>query len=324
MLFKDHNKKWIKNNFATWDGRVDDIPFPDRNILRNHLYVRPDTGAPQATVVTSRGCPAACIYCLTPVISGKKVRFRSAENILEELRDCYHNHGISDFFFRSDTFTIDHKWVANVCKAIKNSELHGKIAWVANSRVKPLHEDTLKTMKDAGCWLVAFGFESGHAESLKLMKKGAVPKDNLRAAKLAKQAGLKLYGFYLIGLPWEDTHHLKATEKHIFEIDADFLELHVALPYHGTQLYDMATEFGVLEKQVFGSDYFHASTKGTQFISSNKLIDFRRSLILRYHLRPSFIFKKLIDAARTPKVLLNYFKFGSKLIYQTILSKQGS
>ena len=131
----------------------------------------------------------------------KKVRFRSPENILGELRDCYHNHGISDFFFRSDTFTIDHKWVSKVCEEIKNSELNGKISWVANSRVKPLHEDTLKIMKSAGCWLVAFGFESGSDESLRLMKKGANVNDNLRAARLAKEAGLKLYGFYLIGLP---------------------------------------------------------------------------------------------------------------------------
>ena len=88
--------------------------------------------------------------------------------------------------------------------------------------MKPLHEDTLKIMKSAGCWLVAFGFESGSDESLRLMKKGANVNDNLRAARLAKEAGLKLYGFYLIGLPWEDDSHLYQTKKHIYDINADF------------------------------------------------------------------------------------------------------
>jgi radical SAM superfamily enzyme YgiQ (UPF0313 family) len=205
-----------------------------------------------------------------------------------------------------------------VCDAIKNSDLNGKISWVANSRVRPLHEDTLKIMKDAGCWLVAFGFESGHEESLKLMRKGAKAKDNIRAAKLAKEAGLKLYGFYLIGLPWENWEHLNTTRKHIFDIDADFLELHVALPYHGTELYNMALEANVLEQKVLGSDYFHASTKGTKFLTSSDLLKFRRSLILSYHLRPKYILKKLLDGFGNPKVFGNYVKFGTRLILSNI------
>lgn len=323
ILFKNEDGAWTKNSFATWSSNVDEIPFPDRTVINNSLYVRPDTGKPQATIVTSRGCPAACVYCLTPVISGKNVRFRSAANILEELRDCFHNHKISDFFFRSDTFTIDHSWVLEVCDAIKNSELNGKISWVANSRVRPLHEDTLKVMKDAGCWLVAFGFESGHQESLKLMRKGATAADNIRAAKLAKEAGLKLYGFYLIGLPWEDWEHLYSTRRHILEIDADFLELHVALPYHGTELYNMASEADILEQKVLGSDYFHASTKGTKFLSSLDLLKFRRSLILRYHLRPGYILKKLIDGVVNPRVLCNYVRFGTRLILSNLTMRNG-
>ena len=72
-----------------------------------------------------------------------------------------------NFFFRSDTFTIDKNWVNELCELIINSDIGGKIEWVANSRVRPLADGTLKKMKEAGCWLVAFGFESGSEETLK-------------------------------------------------------------------------------------------------------------------------------------------------------------
>ncbi|AXN31878.1 B12-binding domain-containing radical SAM protein [Vibrio coralliilyticus] len=318
IMYKNEDDSWEKNIFGAWEGGIDDLPFPDRSVINNELYVRPDTGQPQATIVTSRGCPAACIYCLTPTISGKKVRFRSAENILEELRDCYHNHGIKDFFFRSDTFTINHDWVEEVCSAINNSDLKGKIEWVANSRVRPLKDNTLQLMKDAGCWLVAFGFESGHPDTLKKIQKGATVKDNLRAARLAKEAGLKLYGFYLVGLPWENEEHLSETARHIFELDADFIEIHVALPYYGTELYDIASNEGLLDNDIIGTDYFHKSTKGTNYLTSDYLMKYRKEILLKYHLRPSYIINKLKSAILKPKVIKNYVRFGSRLIISNL------
>ena len=231
------NGEWIKTKFGDFEKDFDDLPHPARHLINNQLYIRPDTGEAQATIVTSRGCPAACTYCLTPIISGKKTRFRSPDSILKELLECYNDFGIRNFFFKSDTFTIDKAWVESVCKKINESELKGKIHWVANSRVRPLADETLKIMRDAGCWLVAFGFESGSEDSLKQMRKGAKASDNLRAAKLAKEAGLKIYGFFLVGLPWEDKSHLADTKKHIFDIDADFIEVHIAVPYYGTELF---------------------------------------------------------------------------------------
>ena len=71
IYFKKENI-WQSTNFENWDQEIDELTFPDRSIIKNSLYVRPDTGEPQATISTSRGCPASCIYCLTPTISGKK------------------------------------------------------------------------------------------------------------------------------------------------------------------------------------------------------------------------------------------------------------
>ena len=91
-IFTRSDNKWIESEFDNWNKEIDDLPFPNRKKIKNELYFRPDTGEPQATIATSRGCPSACVYCLTPTISGKKTRFRAPKSILKEMEDCYFNH----------------------------------------------------------------------------------------------------------------------------------------------------------------------------------------------------------------------------------------
>jgi anaerobic magnesium-protoporphyrin IX monomethyl ester cyclase len=317
IVFKKEGE-FIKTIFNEWDQNLDILEFPDRSLMNNSLYLRPDTGETQATIATSRGCPAACIYCLTPTISGKKIRFRSPENIHKELLDCYKNYNIRNFFFKSDTFTMDSKWVSELCTLIVESELNNKIEWVANSRVNPIKKETLQVMKNAGCWLVAFGFESGSPDSLKKMKKGATVKANLAAARYAKEVGLKVFGFYLIGLPWEDESHIRDTVDMMYKIDADFIEMHIATPYYGTELHEIAKAEGLIDDTVLGRDYFTSPSVGTKFLSIEKIKKIQKRTILLYHLRPLYIIKKLVEAIFKPKIFLNYFKFGMRLIKKNI------
>jgi short-subunit dehydrogenase/radical SAM superfamily enzyme YgiQ (UPF0313 family) len=310
---------WTPTDFASWETDLDSLPFPDRSLIKNTLYARPDTGEPQATIATSRGCPSACIFCMTPKISGKKLRLRSPENILAELSECYFTHGIRDFFFKSDTFTFDADWTAAVCRAILDSPLAGKIRWVANSKVKPLTRETLFLMKKAGCWLVAFGYESGSPETLARIHKHTTVEDNLQATKWAKEAGLLTFGFFLVGLPWEGREHLEATRKHIFALDNDFLELHIAIPYYGTRLNEIAREEGLLPGTVLGKDYFNAPTVGTTRLSMAEIEAFRKKTLLDFHLRPSYVGRKLLQAGGNPKIIANYARFGLRLLKNTLL-----
>jgi len=310
---------WTPTDFSSWETDLDSLPFPDRSLINNALYARPDTGEAQATIATSRGCPSACIFCMTPKISGKKLRLRSPENILAELSECYFTHGIRDFFFKSDTFTFDSQWTRAVCQAILDSPLAGRIRWVANSKVKPLDRDTLLLMKKAGCWLVAFGYESGSPETLSRVHKGTSVEDNVQATRWAKEAGLLTFGFFLVGLPWEGREHLEATRKHIFELDNDFLELHIAIPYYGTRLNEIAREEGLLPGTVLGKDYFNAPTVGTRHLTMEEIEAFRKKTLLDFHLRPSYIGRKLLQAGGNPKILANYARFGLRLLKNTLL-----
>jgi anaerobic magnesium-protoporphyrin IX monomethyl ester cyclase len=314
VIYRNEAGRWVRTPFDRWSVNLDDAPLPDRSVIQSRLYCRPDTGRPMATIVAARGCPSACIFCQTPLISGQRLRQRSYQSILAELRNCYHEHGICDFFFRADTFTFDPVWVEQLCNAICESEMAGKISWAANSRVRPLKLETLVQMKRAGCWLVAFGFESGHPDSLAKMKKGVTLDENRQAARWAKQAGLKCYGFYLVGFPWETEEHLAATRELMFANNTDFVELHLAMPFYGTPMYTMAQEAGLLEGTTLGEDYFSAPAVGTQFLSQEQLQAFQKKALLAYHLRIRYIGSKLAGAMLHPRVLWNYARFGGRLI----------
>ena len=314
LIFKENNR-WIKTPPSPFIEDLDSLPFPARDLMRNELYINPDTGNPIATIQTSRGCPAKCIYCLTPIVSGSKVRKRSAKNIVDEIEECINKYNIKEFFFRADTFTIDNEWVVSVCKETIKRDL--KISWVANSRVKPLSEDALLWMKKAGCYLVAFGIESGSNRSLKLMKKGATVSDAIRAVNMAKRVGLKTYCFFMLGFPWEKREDIEETIRFSKKIPCDFAEFHIATPYYGTELFEMVKNEGLIDKEIVGYNYFTNPAVGTKYLSRDELIHLRRKALLSFYLRPNYILKTFLSIS-SEKKFANYLRYGLKLIKNTI------
>lgn len=309
-----------KTSFECWFDALDEIPFPARDLMKNELYPRPDTGEPMATIQVSRGCPARCTYCLTPIISGRSLRKRSVKNIFAEIEDCYYNHGIKNFFFKADTFTIDAQWAGDLCDRIINSQLNGKIEFTVNSRVKPLEEELLVKLKKAGCFMIAVGFESGNDDTLKKIKKGTSKEDNLRAARLIKKVGLPLFGFFMVGFPWESKENIIETLRFIFEIDPDFIEVHIAMPYFGTELYSQCEEYNTIKSAAWGNDYFSPNTIGTREVTMEEIQKIRNEYLLRFYLRPKYILKKMYNCLSDPVVMKNYVKHGFKLI-NTIFKK---
>ena len=314
ILYKDADGKMVPTRFYVWDEDLDNQPFPARQLMNNALYMRPDTKEPMATIQTARGCPSQCVFCLTPEISGKKVRFRSPQNVLEEMIECYEKFNIRNFFFKADTFTINPAWVKEMCELIINSSIYGKIQFTANSRVRPLSKETLELMKKAGCFLVAFGFESGSDEMLKIMKKGTTVAENRQAAKWCKEIGLPFWGYFVIGFPWETKEDILLTKKLVMETDPDFIEVTIALPFYGTSLYETCKNENLLEKSVLGSDFFHSSTKGTMHLTIDEVMKLRRNILLSFYLRPKYILRKMGECVTHPSVFVQYVKYGLKLV----------
>ena len=178
--------KLCKTRCDVFHDDVDALPFPARDLMNNALYKRPDTGAPMATIQTSYGCPAGCGYCLTPMLSGKRVRFRSNENIFAEIEECYYRYRIADFFFKADTFTINEERAIGLCDMIIGSPLCGKIAFTVNSRTDTLSPALCEKLKAAGCFTVAVGFESGSDETLRRVGKHTTVAESREAMRMLR------------------------------------------------------------------------------------------------------------------------------------------
>lgn len=316
IIWKHSDGRWIRNRQKEFEIDLDSIPFPARDLLKNELYIRPDTGAPQATIQTSRGCPSKCIFCLTPAISGQRVRQRSVQNIVDEIEECVSKYAIRDFFFKADTFTINKKFVIELCMEVLNRKLD--IRWVANSRVDTIDAERLEWMKKAGCWLVAFGFESGDDEILRKMKKDATAADAVNAVKIVKEAGLRVYGFFMIGLPWDDHVSVEKTIRFAKDLDCDFSEIHIATPYEGTELHAIAKESGLLNDEVIGHDYFHDPTMATLFLSREEIMDYRKKGLRHIYLSPKYVIKTFSNI-HSVQEFRRYASYGMRMVKNVVM-----
>lgn len=286
---------------------LDALPFPARELVDSMAYVRPDLGVPQTTIVTERGCPFSCSFCLAPVVSGRKVRRRSPENVVAELRECVERFGIRDFLFRSDLFTADKKWVARLCQAILDGGL--AIRWSCNSRADTIDRETLQLMKRAGCWLIAFGIESGSEELLQKMNKRLDKDEARQALRLLREERVKSSIYLLIGLPWETRETFRESVEFAKELDPDFIEFFYVYPFLGTQLYEDAVSLGVLERGQLPTMAYNHAAMPTLSLSIDELETLRTQALREFYLRPRYILRTLLGA-RSPRVMANYVRYG--------------
>lgn len=286
---------------------LDRIPYPARHLANNGLYIRPDTGELQTTLITNRGCPEKCVFCLAPRVAGRENRVRSVSNIIGELEDCVNQHGIRNFLFRSDTFTLDPEWVIELCLGIERSGL--RIKWSCNSRVDTLNGEMLRSMREAGCWLVSFGVESGSQEILDLMKKN-ITKEQVRAAvNLCKLEGILTSVYFVIGSPWESEATFQETVEFAKQIEPDFVEFFYAYPFEGTEMYVIAANEGLLERGTYPSAAYSKPAMPTKYLTLERLGEMRSEALRSYYLRWGVI-RRTIRRARSPRVLMNYARFG--------------
>jgi len=292
---------------------LDLLPFPSRHLLNNNLYITPDTREPIAFIHVGRGCPHKCIFCAVPAVSGYKLKIRSPESVLEEIKECVIKYGIKVFFFRSDTFTMDKKWVIKLCDLIIKEEL--KIRWGTNSRVDTIDEERLEWMKKAGCWIVGFGVESGNQGMLDKMKKGTTIEQTNKAVKLCKEYRIKTYLLFVLGLPWETRETAMDTIEFAKKLDGDFVDFNIAYPLPGTEYFEMAKDSALCDlSNLSGFDYanplvwsFHLSTE--------ELIELRKKALKSFYFRPQYIVRTLLGI-RSVKVFNSYFYSGLRLLYK--------
>jgi anaerobic magnesium-protoporphyrin IX monomethyl ester cyclase len=308
----------VRNGDRPFIDNLDTVPFPARHLVRNELYFRPDTLEAQTTIVTNRGCPHSCIYCLAPIVSGKKNRYRSTDNVVAELRECVERIGIRNFLFRSDLFTQNKKWVVELCQKIVESGL--KINWASNSRVDCINTEMLEWMRKAGCWIIAFGVESGNAETLELIKKKATVDQAREAVRLCRETGVKSSIYLLMGLPWDTPEKLQDNVNLAKEIQPDFVEIFYSYPFPGTELHRIATEKGLIQLGEIPEEAYANPAMGGLYMTKEDLANWRRKSLRTIYLQPRYILRTLRNA-RSPKELLQYLKYGLITLKDLVFGK---
>lgn len=303
----------IRNQDRPFLEDMDSLPFPARHLLDNSLYRRPDTDEAMTSIATNKGCPAKCIFCLVPPVSGYKIHSRTPKSIASEMVLCKEKYNIENFYFRADTFTWFKEWTIDVCKAIVDTGM--KFHWVCNSRVDRIDEERLSWMKRAGCWLIGFGVETGDEELLKKMKKGATLPQAQRAVDLCHQMKMKAYLFFTFGLPWEDETSVNKTIEFSKKLKGDFCEFQIMYPFPGTELYTIASEYHLFDKEdLFRGDYKQGIIK-TFTLSAEELQHYQYMATRKYYLEPRRIFR-LLKGISSPKVFANYCRKGLAILRQ--------
>ncbi len=222
---------------------LDDLPMPMHELLPLETYRMPLIKGPFTFIVTSRGCPAGCTYCIKHVSYQYSTRLRSPELIMEELW-YLKKLGIHNIHMYADLFTVNRDQVVELCKRMIAEKID--IKWTCNSRVDYVDEEMLQLMGQAGNWLISWGIESGNEQILKHARKGAYPDKAERALRWAKKAGIKNWGYFIIGLPGETEETIRQTIDFSKKLPLDIALFHVAAPYPGTPFF-----FEVVEKGWF-------------------------------------------------------------------------
>lgn len=222
---------------------LDDMPIPMHELLPLQKYRMPLIKGPFTFIVTSRGCPAGCTYCIKHVSYQYSTRIRSPKLIMEELWQLK-KLGIHNIHMYADLFTVNRDQVIELCKLMIEEDI--KIKWTCNSRVDFVDEEMLNLMGRAGCRLISWGIESGNEQILKHARKGAYPDKAERALRWAKKAGIMNWGYFIIGLPGETEETIRQTIDFAKKLPLDIALFHVAAPYPGTPFF-----FEVVENKWF-------------------------------------------------------------------------
>ena len=247
---------------------------------------------PYVSLYTGRGCPAQCTFCLWPqTIGGHKYRVRSARNVADEM--AYMKKlfpQVKEFFFDDDTFTANLPRARDIAKKLAPLGL----TWSCNSRAN-LDYDTIKFFKDSGLRLFLVGYESGNDETLKRIKKGVTTDEMRRFTKVCHQAGVVIHGTFILGLPVETKETVEQTIRFAQELDVFSLQVSLAAPYPGTELYEQAKLNGWFVKKdktdLVEGDGFQQSTLEYPELTKEEIFESVDRFYRAYYLRPKPILR---------------------------------
>ena len=297
LSYRDAKGRIVHNREREMIQNMDSLPWVAdvyHRDLKIEKYFIGYLQHPYISLYTGRGCPAQCTFCLWPqTIGGHKYRVRSAENVAAEM--AYMKKlfpQVREFFFDDDTFTANLPRAREIARKLSPLGL----TWSCNSRAN-LDYDTIRSFKDSGLRLFLVGYESGNDETLARIKKGVTTAEMRRFTRDCHKAGVIIHGTFILGLPVETRETMEQTIRFAQELDVFSLQVSLAAPYPGTELFEQARLNGWFVKKdktdLVEDDGFQQSALEYPGLGKDEIFENVERFYRRYYLRPKPILRIL-------------------------------
>lgn len=322
LVFKDHGKVAV-NPKTQWIENLDTLPFPARDLLPMAVYKK--VGVPHsfsaasrnnAPLITSRGCPAHCIYCSSTKFWGNRYRFRSPENVLDEMGELIEQWGIEELQFEDDNLTANRARAKALFQGMIDRRYQVKFNLPNGVALWTLDEELVDLMEKAGCYEMTLAFESGCQEVLKeIVKKPLVLEKGEKIARYIQGKKIRTNAFYIFGFPGETRAQMQETFRFANAMKTDMAYFFVANPLPGTAMYELAKAKGMLREDFnFENLTFTRSAYHEGIFPKGELERMAGREFLKYNLRsflrhPLVMFKKsIVDLfLKRPRYTLGLF-----------------
>ncbi len=228
---------------------LDALPFPAFELVSHLTYGKlgllQGTAGNLGTMVTSRGCIYKCTYCSNSSFTGHTIRYRSPENVIEELEHYMSKFGLREFMFNDDNFTLNKKRVLKLCYLLRKNGLD--IEWYADGRVNQSDDKMYREMHRAGCRLIYFGIESCVNRILRYYRKGTTYEIQKAGVKKARKAQLDIVGSFILGAPIETVEEMWGTITKATALDLDYAQFNPLSVYRGTPIWSQLVAEGKID-----------------------------------------------------------------------------
>jgi radical SAM superfamily enzyme YgiQ (UPF0313 family) len=238
ISYRDKKNGIKQNSERSLIENLDELPFPAKHLFPISRYHALDV---HASILTGRGCPFNCIFCVGSKMGGRRVRYRNPRLIIDEVEQALAS-GFKEINFEDDHLTLNHKHLNALCDEIMTRGL--KFNWSAFSRVDTVNSEILHRMKQAGCTWLLYGIESGNQEILDIIKKKITLAKIKDAVEMAKEAGIGILASFILGLPGETPETMNKSLEFAHGLGASY-GFHVLSPFPGTEVREKAKDFGI-------------------------------------------------------------------------------
>lgn len=282
---------------------LDALPFPAWHLFpveRYRLFNFARVREPGVLIQGSRGCPYGCNYCSLKIM-GPARRARSARSIADEFEQLHERYSFVQPSFVDPIFPFSKEEGLALAGELIRRGLSRKQVWITETRTDLVDLELLQALREAGLRRIMFGFETGESSRLRSLGKAGGPARSHAAVHAARQAGLQIIGFFMLGIPGDTRRSMQATIQHALELDIDFAKFTVFVPYPGTPIHDELMSSGEIAEPTRWERYTSFPTRLVPpnylpaSLSTQDLIRYQRRAHLWFYLRPAMIARQLLS-----------------------------